>query len=82
MTAPPLLRFQTEKLCRWINQKYAVPDDQKNSIYGLQTSFRSGGMSYLTLINKEMGFSQSLLRVPAGGDIIWQKPNITRVVIY
>jgi len=23
-----------------------------------------------------MGFSQSLLRVPAGDNIVWQKPNI------
>jgi hypothetical protein len=29
-----------------------------------------------------MGFSQSLMRVSAAGDIVWQKPNITRLVIY
>jgi hypothetical protein len=28
-----------------------------------------------------MGFSQSLSRVLAGGDIIWQKPNITPLAI-
>jgi len=29
-----------------------------------------------------MGFSQSLLGVRAGGDIVWQKPNITNVAIH
>jgi hypothetical protein len=33
---------------------------------------------YQLLINKSKGFSQSLSRVLAGGDIIWQKPNISR----
>jgi len=41
----------------------------------------SAGIGYSIFINKSMGFSQSLLEVPAGGDIIWQKPNITRVEI-
>jgi hypothetical protein len=29
-----------------------------------------------------MGFSQSLSMVLAGGDIVWQKPNITDVAIH
>jgi hypothetical protein len=33
---------------------------------------------YQLLINKSKEFSQSLSRVLAGGDIIWQKPNISR----
>jgi hypothetical protein len=28
-----------------------------------------------------MGFSQSLLGISTGGDIIWQKPNIAQLVI-
>jgi hypothetical protein len=28
-----------------------------------------------------MGFSQSLFGVLAGGDIVWQKPNITQFAI-
>ena len=32
-------------------------------------------------IPKWMGFSQSLSRVLAGGDIIWQKPNISRTMV-
>jgi hypothetical protein len=48
----------------------------------IEKRFRSGGLSYATLINKLMGFSQSLSMVPAGGDIIKQKPNITLIAIY
>ena len=36
----------------WITQKNAVPDEQQDSIQGLQISFRSGGMAYLISINK------------------------------
>jgi hypothetical protein len=35
----------------------------------------------MTLINKSRELSQSLSGVLAGGDIIWQKPNITWVGI-
>jgi len=66
----------------WINLKYAVPDEMQDSDQGLQNRFRSGEMAYLILINKSMGFSQSLLGVSTGGDIVWQKPNISRVVIH
>jgi hypothetical protein len=64
------------------NQKNAVPDGIQGSDQGLQISVRSGGMACLILLNKQMGFSQSLMRVSAAGDIVWQKPNITRLVIY
>ena len=33
-------------------------------------------------ITKLMDFSQSLSRVLEGGDIIWQKPNITQLAIH
>jgi hypothetical protein len=39
-------------------------------IQQLENRFRSGGMAYSILINKSIGFSQSLSKVPAGGDII------------
>jgi len=65
----------------WIIQKNAVPDEIQDSDQGLQNRFRSGEMAYLILINQSMGFSQSLLGVSTGGDIVWQKPNITWVVI-
>jgi hypothetical protein len=58
-----------------------VPDETQESDQGLQINFRSDGVAYLILINKSMGFSQSLLGVSAGGDIIWQKPNITQLPI-
>ena len=54
----------------WIDQKYAVPDEQQDTIQELQISFRSGEIAYLILINKSMGFSQSLSRVQKGGDNI------------
>jgi len=66
----------------WINLKYAVPDEMQDSDQGLQNRFRSGEMAYLILINKSMGFSQSLLGVSTGGDIVWQKQNISRMVIH
>ena len=66
----------------WINLKYAVPDEMQDSDQGLQNRFRSGEMAYLILINKSMGFSQSLLGVSTGGDIVWQKPNIAEPAIY
>jgi hypothetical protein len=44
----------------WINQINAVPDEMQDSVQREQNSFRSGGMAYLILINKSMGFSQSL----------------------
>ena len=62
----------------WIIQKNAVPDEQQDSIQQLENRFRSGGMAYSILIKKSMGFSQSLSRTLAGGDILWQKPNISR----
>jgi len=65
----------------WIIQRNAVSDEQQDSVQGLQISFKSGQIGYLIFINKLRGFSQSLLGTPAGGDIIWQKPNITQVVI-
>ena len=58
--APPLLRFQTKVLGMWINKKLAVSDENQESIQKLQISFSSGGIEYLILINKSMGFSQSL----------------------
>jgi hypothetical protein len=42
----------------------------QDSDQGLQISVRSGGMVYQILINKPMGFSQSLLIVPVGGNIL------------
>jgi len=60
MMAPPLLRFQTKVLGMWINKKLAVSDENQESIQKLQISFSSGGIEYLILINKSMGFSQSL----------------------
>jgi hypothetical protein len=42
----------------------------------LQISVRSGGMACKILLNKQMGFSQSILEGSTGGDIIRQKPNI------
>jgi len=59
-----------------------VPDEMQDSDQGLQNRFRSGEMAYLILINKSMGFSQSLLGVSTGGDIVWQKPNIAEPAIY
>jgi len=59
-----------------------VPDEMQDSDQGLQNRFRSGEMAYLILINKSMGFSQSLLGVSTGGDIVWQKQNISRMVIH
>jgi hypothetical protein len=47
----------------WINQKNAEPDEQLDSVQGLQNSLRSGEIGYLTSIPKLSGFSQSLLRV-------------------
>ena len=65
----------------WINQKNAVLGEMQESVQDLQISFRSGKIAYLISIPKSWGFSQSLLGVPAGGDIVWQKPIISRVVI-
>ena len=65
-----MLRFQTIRLSMWIIQKNAVSDEQQDMVQELQISFRSGEMVYLVLINKSMGFSQSLLRVATGADII------------
>jgi len=66
----------------WINQKKAVPEKMQGSDQGLQISFRSDQIEYLMFINKSKRFSQSISIVLTGGDIIWQKPNITRVAIY
>jgi len=79
--APPSFRFQTIELSMRIIQKNAVPDEMQNSVQGFQVRFRSDQIGYLTFINKSIGFSQSLLGVLADGDIIWQKPNITQLVI-
>jgi len=76
-----LLRFQTKELSVRIIQKNKISDEQQDSVQQLENGFRSGGMEYQILINKSMGFSQSLSRVSAGCDIIWQKPNITQVAI-
>ena len=57
------------ELSMWIIQKKAVTDEQQDSIQQLENRSRSGG-SYLILINKLVGFSQSLLRVRVGGDIV------------
>jgi hypothetical protein len=65
----------------WINQRNAVSDEMQGSVQGLQINFRSGQIGYLIFINKSKEFSQSLLGVRAGGDIAWQKPNITQVQI-
>jgi hypothetical protein len=65
----------------WIIQKNAVSDEQQDSIKQIEYRFRSGGMVYQVLINKPMGFSQSFLGVLASGDIIWQKSNISQLVI-
>jgi len=65
----------------WINKKNVVPDEMQDSDQDLQNRFRSDQIGYLILINKSMGFSQSLLGVSTDGDIVWQKPNITQVVI-
>jgi hypothetical protein len=65
----------------WIIRRNAVTDEQQGSIPQLENRFSSGAMEYVILINKSKEFSQSLSKVPAGGDIIWQKPIITRVVI-
>jgi hypothetical protein len=66
----------------WINQKNAWSDEKQDSIQKLENRLRSGGLENLLSITKSPGFSQSLLGVPMGGDIIWQKPNITQVGIY
>jgi hypothetical protein len=62
----------------WIIRRNVVSDEQQDSIQQLENRIRSGGMAYLILINKSKGFSQSLSRIPAGGGIIWKKPNIVR----
>jgi len=61
----------------WFNQKWAESDENQESIQELQISFGSGEMAYIILINKSICFSQPLSMVLAGGDIIWQKPNIS-----
>ena len=65
----------------WIIHGNKVSDEQLDSIQHLENRFGSGGMVYPILINKSMGFSQSLSRLLKGGDIIWQKPNMTQLVI-
>jgi hypothetical protein len=59
----------------------AVSGENHESDQGLENRFRSGGKEYLIFIIKSIGFSQSFLGVPTGGDIIWQKPNIIQLVI-
>ncbi len=54
----------------WIIQRNAVSDEMQASVQRLQISFKSGQIGYLIFINKSRGFSQSLLGVPVGGDII------------
>jgi hypothetical protein len=56
----------------WIIQKNAVPDEQQGTVQQLQVSFRSGRVAYQICINKSLGFSQSLSKVPPGGDIVWK----------
>jgi hypothetical protein len=56
-----------------IIQRNAVSDEQQGSNQQIENRFRSGGVvlqKLLVLINKLMGFSQSLLRVPVGGDTL------------
>jgi hypothetical protein len=36
----------------WIIQINAVPDELQGTVQGSQSSFRSGGMRYLILLNK------------------------------
>jgi hypothetical protein len=43
----------------WINQEQAVSDENQESIQELQIIFWSGGVLFLILLNKLMGFSQS-----------------------
>lgn len=65
----------------WFNQKKAVPDEMQGTDQGLQISFRSDQIEYLLFINKSKRFSQSISIVLAGGDIVWQKPNIKRLLV-
>jgi len=53
-------RFQTTVLNIRINFRKAVSDEQQESIQKLENRFRSGGMAHPILIDKSMGFSQSL----------------------
>jgi len=76
------LRFQTEELNIRVIYTNAVSGEQQDSIQHFENRFRSGGVAYLIFINKWVEFSQSLSRVLAGCDIIWQKPNITEFEIY
>jgi hypothetical protein len=80
--APPKLRFQTVGLSMWIIRRNAVLSEHRDSLQQLESRFKSGGMAYLILINKSMGFSQSLSGVLADCDTIWQKPTITQVEIH
>ena len=66
----------------WIIQKNEVSDEMQDSVQRLQISFKSGQIGYLIFINKSGGFSQSLSEVLIGDDIIWQKPNISQLVIH
>jgi hypothetical protein len=59
----------------------AVSVEQQDSIQDLEYRFRSGGIVYAILIDEPMVLSQSLSRVLVSCDIIWQKPNITQLVI-
>jgi hypothetical protein len=61
----------------WIIQRNAVSGENQESDQKLENRFKSDGKEYLIFIIKSIGFSQSLLGVPVGGDIVWQKPNIT-----
>jgi hypothetical protein len=65
----------------WIIHRNALSDEKQEPIQQLENRFRSDGMAYSILINKSMEFSQSLLGVRVGGDIVWQKTNITQVAM-
>jgi len=54
----------------WIDQNNAVPDEMQDSIQKLQISIISGVISYPISIPKQSEFSQSILVVRAGGDIL------------
>ena len=57
----------------WVDQKNSVSDEMQDSDQRLQISFRVRWNGYLISIPRLSEFSQSLLGVPTGGDIVWQK---------
>jgi hypothetical protein len=66
----------------WIIQKNAMPDEQQDSDQGLQISFRSGGMVIQYLYPNNRDSVNHFWEGPPGGDIIWQKPNISQLPIH